>query len=504
MKSGAIELIATKVVLLNAAKTPPFQIVGEEPNEDIRLKYRYLDLRREFMQVRMMMRTIAVRYVRQYLDKEGFLDIETPILTKATPEGARDYLVPSRTHPGDFFALPQSPQQFKQLLMMSGFDRYYQVVRCFRDEDLRADRQPEFTQLDIEMSFIEEKDIQDIMENMMIGLFKAVLHIDLPAPFPRMTYAEAMRRYGSDKPDLRISLELVDVADLLKEIDFKVFAGPANDPGSRVTALKLPKGADLSRKEIDDYTQFVSIYGAKGLAYIKVNDRKAGMEGLQSPILKFIPEAIVEEILTRLQAETGDIIFFGADKAKIVTDALGALRLKLGQDRKLVSPDWKPLWVIDFPMFEYDADEKRWQAIHHPFTAPSGNLDEVKANPGGALSRAYDMVLNGYEIGGGSIRIHDTHMQKEVFNLLGISDEDAQLKFGFLLEALQYGCPPHGGIAFGIDRIIMLMTGSSSIRDVIAFPKTQTAACLMSGAPTPVDAKQLQELHIRVNKAVVA
>jgi aspartyl-tRNA synthetase len=504
MKSGEIEIIASEVIILNTAKTPPFLIQGTDANEDIRLKYRYLDLRREPMQVRLIMRTIATRYLRQFLDKEGFLDIETPILTKATPEGARDYLVPSRTHPGEFFALPQSPQQFKQLLMMSGFDRYYQVVRCFRDEDLRADRQPEFTQLDIEMSFIQEQDLQEIMENMIRGLFKAVLKVELPHPFPRMTYAEAMRRFGSDKPDLRVPLELVDIADLLKGIDFKVFAGPANDPTCRVTALRLPGGQDLSRKEIDDYTQFVSIYGAKGLAYIKINDRAAGLEGLQSPILKFIPEAIVEEILKRTEAESGDIIFFGADKTKIVTDALGALRLKLGQDRGLVSPDWKPLWIVDFPMFEYDEGEKRWQAIHHPFTAPSGSLEEVRLNPGAALSRAYDMVLNGYEIGGGSIRIHDNAMQKEVFKLLGISDEEAQLKFGFLLEALQYGCPPHGGIAFGVDRIMMLMTGSQSIRDVIAFPKTQTASCLMSGAPTTVDIKQLQELSIRVNKPLVA
>jgi aspartyl-tRNA synthetase len=504
MRTGTIEVIADELVILNTAKTPPFQIAGEEANEDIRLKYRYLDLRRDFMQVRLIMRTIATRYLRQFLDKEGFLDIETPILTKATPEGARDYLVPSRTHPGEFFALPQSPQQFKQLLMMSGFDRYYQIVRCFRDEDLRADRQPEFTQLDIEMSFINEKDLQDIMENMIRGLFKAVLKVDLGESFPRMTYADAMRRFGSDKPDLRISLELVDIADLLKDIDFKVFAGPANDPACRVTALRLPGGQDLSRKEIDDYTQFVSIYGAKGLAYIKVNDRSTGLDGLQSPILKFIPQPIIEEILKRTNAESGDIIFFGADKAKIVTDALGALRLKLGHDRGLVSPDWKPLWVVDFPMFEYDDKEKRWQAIHHPFTSPSGTIEEVIANPGAALSRAYDMVLNGYEIGGGSIRIHDNAMQKEVFNLLGITDEEAELKFGFLLEALQFGCPPHGGIAFGVDRIMMLMTGSSSIRDVIAFPKTQTAACLMSGAPTPVDVKQLQELGIRVNQKIAS
>jgi aspartyl-tRNA synthetase len=500
MKSGEIEIVVENLVVLNKAKTPPFQMEGEEPNEDVRLTYRYLDLRRQVMQERMMTRSKTARYFRRYLDTHGFLDIETPFLTKATPEGARDYLVPSRVYPGEFFALPQSPQQYKQILMMAGFDRYYQIVRCFRDEDLRADRQPEFTQLDIEMSFIDEKILQDLMENMMRGLFKEVLNVDLAHPFPRITYQEAMQRYGSDKPDLRIPLELVDVGDLLKEIEFKVFAAPAKDPDSRVTALRLPKGGDLSRKEIDDYTQFVAIYGAKGLAYIKVNERAAGVSGLQSPILKFIPDAIVEKILNRIGAENGDIIFFGADKAKVVSDALGALRVKLGHDRNLIQGDWKPLWVVDFPMFEYDETEKRWQALHHPFTSPSGGIEEVIAHPGKSLSRAYDMVLNGYEIGGGSIRIHDNAMQKAVFNLLGISDEDAERKFGFLLEALQYGCPPHGGIAFGIDRVVMLMTGATSIRDVIAFPKTQTASDLMSGAPTPAEEKQLKELGIRVAK----
>lgn len=498
INSGAVEVVASQMTILNKAKTPPFQIEGEEPHEDVRLKYRYLDLRRPVMQQRLLLRSKTLRYLRHYLDSQDFLDIETPFLMKATPEGARDYLVPSRIYPGEFFALPQSPQQFKQLLMMAGFDRYYQLVRCFRDEDLRADRQPEFTQLDIEMSFIDEKALQNITEKMLCTLFKEILAVDLPAPFPRLSYAEAMRRYGSDKPDLRIPLELVDVADLLKNIDFSVFSGPANDSNSRVSVLRLPNGSELSRKVIESYTQFVSIYGAKGLAYIKVHERASGSNGLQSPILKFIPESVVEQILQRVGAENGDILFFGADKAKIVSDALGALRTKLGYEHGLVQSAWQPLWVVDFPMFERRADDDGWQALHHPFTAPQGSLAMLQLDPGTALSRAYDMVLNGHEIGGGSIRIHDHELQSAVFALLGINTEAAQLKFGFLLEALQFGCPPHGGIAFGIDRIMMLMTGASSIRDVIAFPKTQTARCLMSGAPAVADTTQLNELGIRI------
>ncbi|MBX9705091.1 MAG: aspartate--tRNA ligase, partial [Gammaproteobacteria bacterium] len=496
MKTGAIEITASNIKILNKAKTPPFPLDDKHYsiNEDVRLKYRYLDLRRPEVQQRFFLRAKVAGYFREYLNAQGFIDVETPMLTKATPEGARDYLVPSRTHPGEFFALPQSPQQFKQLLMMAGFDRYYQIVKCFRDEDLRADRQPEFTQLDIEMAFIDEKVIQDIMEEMMRGLFKQVLDVELPNPFPRMSYQEAMERYGSDKPDLRISLEIVNVSDLMKDVDFKVFAAPANNPGSRVAALKLPAGADLSRKEIDEYTQFVSIYGAKGLAYIKVTDRHAGIAGLQSPIIKFMPEKTVEAILDRVGAETGDIIFFGADTNKVVFEALGALRSKLGADRALIEGQWKPLWVYDFPMFEYS--DNRWYAMHHPFTSPKASIEDVIKNPGAAVARAYDMVLNGFEIGGGSIRIHDQNMQSAVFNLLGISEQEAQDKFACLLEALQYGCPPHGGIAFGLDRIIMLMTNSPSIRDVIAFPKTQTAACLMTQAPSPADELQLRELGI--------
>lgn len=496
MQTGKIEVVAITIDILNKAKTPPFQMDDQTIGEDVRLKYRYLDLRRPEMQRRLMIRAKAASYFRHYLDERGFIDVETPMLTKATPEGARDYLVPSRTHPGEFFALPQSPQQFKQLLMMAGFDRYYQIVKCFRDEDLRADRQPEFTQLDIEMSFIDEQIIQDITEDMIRGLFKRVLDVDLPNSFPRMTYAEAMSRYGSDKPDLRIPLELVTICDLVKNVEFKVFAQPANDPDSKVAALKLPGGADLSRKDIDDYTQLVAVYGAKGLAYIKINDRSKGMEGLQSPILKFIPENVVEEILQKLNAQTGDIIFFGADKKTIVNESLGALRSKLGHDRNLIQGDWAPLWVVDFPMFE--AGEGRWHAVHHPFTSPKGELKEVLENPSVAVARAYDMVLNGFEIGGGSIRIHDQQMQSAVFGLLGIDETEAQNKFGCLLDALQFGCPPHGGIAFGLDRIAMLLTNSSSIREVIAFPKTQTAACLMTQAPSPADEAQLKELGIRV------
>jgi aspartyl-tRNA synthetase len=437
--------------------------------------------------------------MRNFLDDNGFIDVETPMLTRATPEGARDYIVPSRTHPGKFFALPQSPQIFKQLLMMSGFDRYYQIVRCFRDEDLRADRQPEFTQLDIEMSFVDESDVTGTMERLVRALFREVMDVELPDPFPRMSYAEAMHRFGSDKPDLRIPLELTEVGDLMESVEFKVFAGPAADPEGRVAALCVPGGSELSRKEIDDYTDYVGRYGARGLAYIKVNDADAGPDGLQSPILKFLPDDAVAGIMERTGARTGDLIFFGADKARVVNDALGALRIKVGEDLGMVEEGWRPLWVVEFPMFEMDPHTKRWSSLHHPFTAPAVDDPEaVRAAPGTVLSRAYDMVLNGSEIGGGSIRIHSQPMQAAVFELLGISDEEAEEKFGFLLRALRYGCPPHGGIAFGLDRMVMLMAGAESIRDVIAFPKTQTAACPLTNAPGEVSAAQLREAGIRL------
>ncbi|MDH3266152.1 MAG: aspartate--tRNA ligase [Gammaproteobacteria bacterium] len=498
MKTGQVEVLAHELVVLNRSETPPFHH-DELVNEELRLKYRYLDLRREEMLGNLRLRHRVTMAMREFLDGDGFVDVETPMLTRATPEGARDYVVPSRTHPGKFFALPQSPQLFKQLLMMSGLDRYYQIVRCFRDEDLRADRQPEFTQLDIEMSFVDEADVIREMEGLVRHLFKRVLNVDLPEPFPRMTYAEAMQRYGSDKPDLRIDLELIDVSDLMKSVDFKVFAGPASDPEGRVAALCLPSGNDLSRKDIDGYADFVGRYGARGLAYIKVNDVDAGRDGLQSPIMKFLPDEAVAGILERTGASSGDLIFFGADKARIVNDALGALRVKLGEDRGLIAADWSPLWVIDFPMFEQDPQTKRWSALHHPFTAPSvDDAKALRANPGEALSRAYDMVLNGSEIGGGSIRIHDQTLQSAVFDVLGISKEEAEEKFGFLLRALEYGCPPHGGVAFGLDRVVMLMAGADSIRDVIAFPKTQSAHCPLTNAPGEVSAEQLKEAGIRL------
>lgn len=502
LKSGKIEIIAKKLEILNSAETPPFPLNELlDVSEDIRLRHRYIDLRRPEMQQRLRFRSQITRQLRNYLDDHGFLDIETPILTKATPEGARDYLVPSRTHPGEFFALPQSPQLFKQLLMMSGFDRYYQVVRCFRDEDLRADRQPEFTQVDIETSFVDEEEFMSLMEEMIRSLFANVLEQPLPNPFPRMTYAEAQQRYGSDKPDLRIPLELVDVSDLMQAVDFKVFSGPANDERGRVAALRVPGGNSLSRKEIDHYTKYVGIYGAKGLAYIKVNDLAAGRDGLQSPILKFLPDDVVEAIMQRVGAETGDLVFFGADKTSVVNESLGALRVKVGQDLDMVEHGWRPLWVVEFPMFEWDDKSERWHALHHPFTAPrESDVGLLETDPEKCLSRAYDMVLNGTELGGGSIRIHQTEIQKKVLELLGIGEEEAQDKFGFLLEALKYGCPPHGGLAFGLDRLVMLMTGSASIRDVMAFPKTQSASCLLTDAPSAIADQQLKELNIRLRK----
>lgn len=497
LSTGEIEIEASVVNILNRSEPLPFPIDDEyhDVGEDIRLRYRYLDIRRPEMQQRLITRAKIASYFRTYLDNQGFIDVETPFLTRATPEGARDYLVPSRTKPGSFFALPQSPQQFKQLLMMSGLDRYYQIVRCFRDEDLRADRQPEFTQLDIETSFLNEFEIQAIMEEMIRGLFKTILNADLPSEFPRLTYAEAMSRFGSDKPDLRIPLELVDVGDLMKDVEFKVFSGPATDHQGRVAALCVPGGADLSRKEIDDYTQHVAIYGARGLAYIKINAE--GKEGLQSPILKFLPDAVIEKIIERTKAKVGDIIFFGADKATIVNESMGALRLKVGQDRGMVENAWRILWVIDFPMFEQG--EGRLSACHHPFTSPkTDDVAELMKDPQHMNARAYDMVLNGSEIGGGSVRINSSEMQKAVFNILNINDQEAEEKFGHLLQAMRMGCPPHGGIAFGLDRIVMLMTGATSIRDVIAFPKTQTASCPLMDAPAPVEPENLIELGIRV------
>ena len=501
MATGQVEMLGLELEVLNKSETPPFQIDEHgEVNEETRLRYRYIDLRRPEMLGRIKMRSETTKFLRRFLEEEGFLDIETPFLTKATPEGARDYLVPSRVHNNSFYALPQSPQLFKQLLMVGGLDRYYQIARCFRDEDLRADRQPEFTQLDIETSFMNEGQIIELIEEMTRQLFDTALDVQLPTEFPRMTYQESMRRFGCDRPDLRFSLELIDIADLMANVDFKVFSGPAIDPKGRVVALRMPNGSSLSRKQIDDLTKFVGIYGAKGLAYIKVNDRAAGAEGLQSPILKFLPDEVVEAVLERTGAETGDLVFFGADKESVVNEAMGALRVKLGHDGGLAEGDWKPVWIIDFPMFDWDEGGKRWNALHHPFTAPSCSLEELKNDPGAALSRAYDLVLNGTEVGGGSIRIHSSDVQSEVFTLLGIGEEEAQEKFGFLLDALKYGCPPHGGLAFGLDRLVMLMSGASSIRDVMAFPKTQTAACPLTNAPAEVSDLQLRELGIKLRK----
>ncbi len=501
MPTGKIEVLGKELSILNAAKTPPMQLDEyADVGEDVRLHYRYIDLRRPEMMEKLRLRSKVANTVRNFLDGNGFLDIETPLLTKATPEGARDYLVPSRTHPNRFFALPQSPQLFKQILMASGMDRYYQIAKCFRDEDLRADRQPEFTQIDIETSFMGEEEIMAIMEDMIRQIFQSHLDVDL-GDFPRLSHAEAMRLYGSDKPDLRIDLQLVDIAELMAGVEFKVFSGPAADPDSRVVALRVPGGASLSRKVIDDLTEFVGIYGARGLAWIKVNDAATGIEGLQSPIIKFIGEEVTQTLMSTLEVETGDIVFFGADKVKVVNEAMGALRIRVAELLGLVADKWAPLWVVDFPMFEEDG-EGNLTSLHHPFTAPAVPVEELRAEPATALSRAYDMVLNGTELGGGSIRINQPQMQQAVFEVLGIGEEEAQEKFGFLLNALSYGCPPHGGIAFGFDRLIMLMTGSTSIREVIAFPKTQTAACPLTDAPGAVSATQLRELNIRLREKV--
>ena len=506
LKSGEIEIVCDEIEILNPSVTPPFQLDDENLSETIRLTHRVIDLRRDVMQKNLMLRYRVAMESRKFLDSLGFIDIETPMLTKSTPEGARDYLVPSRVNPGEFFALPQSPQLFKQLLMVSGYDRYYQITKCFRDEDLRADRQPEFTQIDCEVSFLNEEEIREIFEAMLRHIFKDVLSVDLVAQFPTMPWAEAMQRFGSDKPDLRVKLEFTELTDVMKDVDFKVFSGPANMDNGRVVALRVPGGATLSRKEIDEYTQYVGIYGAKGLAWIKVNEVANGRDGLQSPIVKNIHDAALEEILKRTGAQDGDILFFGADKAKVVNDAIGALRVKLGhsdfaKENGLFEEGWQPLWVVDFPMFEYDEEDQRYVAAHHPFTSPKdGHEDFLEFDPSKALAKAYDLVLNGWEIGGGSVRIHRSEVQKKVFKALKLSDEEIQAKFGFLVDALRYGAPPHGGLAFGLDRLVTIMAGAPSIRDVIAFPKTQRAQCLLTQAPSEVDEKQLRELHIRLRQ----
>ena len=499
--SGEVEVLAHEIEILNPSLTPPFQMDETQLSENVRLEYRFLDLRRPQMQQNLWLRYRAAMAFRTFLDRHGFIDIETPMLTRSTPEGARDYLVPSRVHPGHFYALPQSPQLFKQLLMISGFDRYYQIVKCFRDEDLLAHLQPEFTQIDIETSFLDQREIMDLMEALLRDVFKSVLGVELPDPFPRISYDEAMALYGSDKPDLRVPLKLTELTDLMAGVEFKVFRDAAQLEDGRVAALRVPRGGELTRKEIDDYTEFVKIYGAKGLAYIKVNDLAKGVEGLQSPILKFLPPATVNAILDRTSAQNGDLIFFGADRAKVVNESLGALRVKVGHEHGHFDAGWRPLWVVDFPMFEWDEDEKRWGAMHHPFTSPAdGHEDLLASNPAAARAKAHDMVLNGWEIGGGSVRIHRQEVQSKVFEALAISPEEAEAKFGFLLQALQYGAPPHGGIAFGLDRIVTLMAGADSIRDTIAFPKTQRAQCLLTRAPNTVDEKQLRELHIRLRQ----